>query len=247
MSLRRLGRRVRGLGGKHAAVEPPVAGLDCPIVSLTFDDGVTSQRIAGEALAERGLRGTFYVSSGAVGREGHLDWNDLRTLVEQGHEIGGHTSGHVHLPALSESEARREIESDRLALLERGLEPVTFAYPFGESSPAVESILRQVGYIAARGVGGVVESLPPENPFRLRAPHSARSWTTAEQLSALVLVGAHEAGWMIIPFHHIAVEGKVASSYTTDPLQFAEFLDWLVARGVRVESVRDIVAGSLSI
>jgi hypothetical protein len=101
--------------------------------------------------------------------------------------------------------------------------------------------VREVGYSAARGVGGVVESLPPENPYRLRSPHSARAWTTAEQLAALVLVGAHEAGWMIVPFHHLEAEGQVASTYTTDPEQFREFLDWLVERAVRVACVRDVV------
>lgn len=240
-STRELFRRLRRVAGGSAASVASPDGLQGPVVSLTFDDGVASQRLAAELLAERGLSGTFYVTSGSIGREGHLGWDDLAALVAQGHEIGGHTSGHAHLPALTVEEARREIESDRLALLERGLNPVTFAYPFGESSPAVESIVREVGYSAARGVGGVVESLPPENPYRLRSPHSARAWTTAEQLAALVLVGAHEAGWMIVPFHHLEAEGQVASTYTTDPEQFREFLDWLVERAVRVACVRDVV------
>lgn len=214
-----------------------------PLVSLTFDDGVASQRIAAELLAARGLRGTFYVCSGSVGREGHLGWDDLRALVAQGHEIGGHTSGHPHLPALPVSEARREVESDRLALLERDLNPVTFAYPYGESNPEVESIVREVGYVAARSIGGVVESLPPRNPFRLRAPHSPRTWTTPEQLIALALVGAHEGGWMIVPFHHLEADGLAVSSYTTEPSQFAEFLDWLIARAVPVVCVRDVITG----
>lgn len=47
---------------------------------------------------------------------------------------------------------------------------------------------------------------------------------------------------MIVPFHHLEAEGRVTSSYTTDPSQFAEFLDWLVARGVRVVCVRDVIA-----
>jgi peptidoglycan/xylan/chitin deacetylase (PgdA/CDA1 family) len=238
---------VRGLaalrGHSHAKESSP-EGLRDPIVSLTFDDGVASQRLAGELLAARGLAGTFYVPSGSVGREGNLGWDDLRALVAQGHEIGGHTSGHRHLPALTLSEAQREIESDRVALLEHDLDPVTFAYPYGESSPEVESIVREVGYIGARSIGGVVESLPPQNPFRLRAPHSPRSWTTPEHLIALALVGAHEGGWMIVPFHHLEAEGLTTSSYTTEPSQFAEFLDWLVARGVAVVCVRDVLTSA---
>jgi peptidoglycan/xylan/chitin deacetylase (PgdA/CDA1 family) len=241
--LRRLARRLTALGGGSDAEASSSDGLHDPVVSLTFDDGVASQRTAAELLTARGLRGTFYVCSGSVGGEGHLGWDDLRALVAQGHEIGGHTTGHPHLPALNVSEARREIESDRLALLERDLNPVTFAYPYGESSPEVESIVGEVGYVAGRGIGGVVESLPPQNPFRLRAPHSPRTWTTSEHLVALALVGAHEGGWVILPFHHLEAEGRAASSYTTEPSQFAEFLDWLIAQAVRVVCVRDVIAG----
>ncbi len=242
--LRELVPRLTAARGRSEAEASPSDGLQDPVVSLTFDDGLASHRSAAELLAERGLKGTFYVPSGLVGRKGNLGWDDLRAIRALGHEIGGHTSGHVHLPALDVADARREIESDRLALLERDLDPVTFAYPFGEYSPAVESIVREAGYVAARGVGGVVESVPPENVFRLRTPHSARTWTTPEHLSALVLVGAHEAGWTILPFHHVEAEGRVTSTYTTDPSQFAEFLDWIVARAVRVVRVRDIAAGA---
>ena len=241
---RRLRERVRRLTaarGRSEAEASPSDGLHDPVVSLTFDDGLASHRIAAELLAERGLEGTFYVPSGLVGRKGNLGWDDLRAIRALRHEIGGHTSGHVHLPALDVAEARREIESDRLALLERDLDPVTFAYPYGESSSAVESLVREAGYVAARGVGGVVESLPPEDVFRLRTPHSARTWTTAEHLTALVLVSAHEAGWTILPFHHVETEGRVTSTYSTDPSQFAEFLDWIVARAARVVRVRDVV------
>lgn len=238
-------RRVAPRGGSSASDGSSASGPRQPVVSLTFDDGLASQRIAAELLAERGLRGTFYVSSGSVGQKGHLGEDDLRALVAQGHEIGGHTVSHPHLPALGADEARHEIESDRLALLERGLDPVTFAYPYGESSPAIESIVRDVGYAAARGVGGVVESLPPRDPFRLRAPHSPRSWTTWEQLTALVLVGAHEGGWTIVPFHHLEPKGRVSSNYTTDPSQFAELLDWLTGQAARVACVRDVIAAAL--
>lgn len=240
-----VGRRLRRFANVLRHRDAELSSSDVPrdsIVSLTFDDGLASQRIAGELLAERGLTATFYVSSGLVGRRGNLGWDDLRALVDQGHEVGGHTKSHARLRALAADAARSEIESDRLALLERGLDPVTFAYPYGESSAEIESMVREAGYVAARGIGGVVETLPPEDLFRLRAPHSARAWTTAEHLGGLVLAAEHEQGWAIVPFHHLEDGGRVASNYTTAPLQLAAFLDWLVARDVRVVRVRDVVA-----
>jgi peptidoglycan/xylan/chitin deacetylase (PgdA/CDA1 family) len=230
--------------GRRRGAEPPPERPQAAIVSLTFDDGLASQRIAGELLHARGLTGTFYVSSGLVGRAGRLGWDDLRALADQGHEIGGHTRSHVHLPELAADAARREIEADRAALLEHDLDPVTFAYPYGEAGAELESMVGDAGYAAARGIGGIIETVPPENVLRLRAPHSPRRWTTPEQLAALVHVAEHEGGWMIVPFHHIELDGKVGSSYTTEPSQLEEFLDWLLARGVQVARVRDIVAGA---
>jgi peptidoglycan/xylan/chitin deacetylase (PgdA/CDA1 family) len=226
------------------AATPPPERPEEAVVSLTFDDGLDSQRIAAELLSARGLAGTFYVPSGLVARKGRLGWDDLRALAEQGHEVGGHTSSHAHLTELDAAAARREIEGDRNALLERDLDPVTFAYPYGEASSELELIVEQVGYRAARGIGGIVETVPPENVLRLRTPHSARGWTTTEQLAAFVHVAEHEGGWMIVPFHHIEPDGSVGSSYTTEPSQLVEFLDWLVARGLRVARVRDVVAST---
>lgn len=88
-----------------------------------------------QSLAARGLRATFYVPSGLVGRKGRLGWDDLRALVSQGYEIGGHTSSHSHLPALTASDARREIESDRHALLKRDLNPSRSPTPSVKACP----------------------------------------------------------------------------------------------------------------
>ena len=217
-----------------------IAGHARAIVSLTFDDGLASQRVAAELLEARGLRGTFYVPSGLVGKPDRLGWDDIVGLAERGHEIGGHTESHTALPDVPLERARQEIVRDRTALVAHGLDPVSFAYPYGRSSDEVQDLVRDAGYLAGRAIGGIVETVPPENAYRLRAPHSARAWTTAEHLAGLVLAAEHEEGWLIAPFHQLG--GDRRSSYTTPPDEFSAFLDWLVERSVRVIPVRDVVA-----
>lgn len=211
-----------------------------PIVSLTFDDGLASQRRAWELLEDRGLRGTFYVASGLVGSPGHLGWEDITRLAARGHEIGGHTESHARLPIIPVKQAEEEIVRDLHALKAHGLDPVSFAYPYGESTGEIEGLVRQAGYMAGRGIGGVVETVPPVNAYQLRAPHSAREWTTAEHLAGLVLTAEHEEGWLILPFHHFG--RNQGSSYTTPDGEFTAFLDWLVERDVRVKPVREVVS-----
>jgi peptidoglycan/xylan/chitin deacetylase (PgdA/CDA1 family) len=229
-------RRARPKIGFHTS-RP---ALHHTIVSLTFDDALAAQRLGARLLTARGLRGTFYVPSGFVGKAGYLTWTEIHQLAECGHEVGGHTAHHPHLTELTPEAARNEILRDRRTIASNGLEPVTFAYPFGESNDVVESFVRESGYCAARGVGGVVETLPPGNPYRLRTPHSARGRTTVEQLAALVLGAEHEEGWMIIPFHNLA-PATSPSDYTTSLLDLSLFLDWLVARKVKVLPVRDVL------
>src|SRR5262245_50344537 len=61
------------------------------VVSLTFDDSLADQNQTGAMLAQRGMRGTYYVNSGRVGLAGYLTQSQLRSLANAGHEIAGHT------------------------------------------------------------------------------------------------------------------------------------------------------------
>ena len=217
-----------------------IPGSATAVVSLTFDDALANQMMAAALLDPRGLAATFYVPTGLVGRAGYLGWNDILALAERGHEIGGHTANHVHLPDVGLEQARREIVKDREVLVAHGLEPVSFAYPYGESNAEVEALVREAGYRAARAIGGVVETLPPADAYALRSPHSAQPWTTAEHLAGLVLTAEHEQGWLILPIHAISAAGR--SSYTTSPADLEAFLDWLLDRRTQVLPVRDVIA-----
>ncbi len=61
-------------------------------VSLTFDDGRTSQQNAGAILAAHGVHGTFYIISGDLGTSNYfMTLDQVRALAAAGNEIGGHT------------------------------------------------------------------------------------------------------------------------------------------------------------
>src|SRR4029453_13055573 len=58
------------------------------IVSLCFADGLRSHDDALGVLCDYGLCGTFYVSSGSISTESHLDWDQLLQIQRAGNEIG---------------------------------------------------------------------------------------------------------------------------------------------------------------
>src|SRR5690349_10854755 len=59
-----------GAAPAAAPAPPPAAGPAAPrtVVSLTFDDGSSSQFLVLPLLLDRGMRGTFYINSGIVDR-----------------------------------------------------------------------------------------------------------------------------------------------------------------------------------
>lgn len=218
------------------------AGGSSPaIVSLTFDDGTSSQPQAAAALDARGLKGTFYVNSAMLGTSGwYMTLNDVRGLAAAGHEIGGHTLHHAHLTTLTTDQAQSEICADRQNLLSWGFQPTDFAYPFGEYDASVESIVRGCGYSSARTTSGFMTALPPGDLYALPAPPSVTTDTTVGQIESWVSRAETGGKWMPITFHHLCA-GAGCDYYSIAPADFGALLDWLAAEQqagrLRVETV----------
>ncbi len=231
------------LGGctlEIGSVEQQVAGT--AVVSLTWDDTFADQQVAVDLLDERGMRGTFYVNSGRVNGTGFLSLSQLLAWQEQGHEIAGHTTGHVNLPTLEPDEARRQVCNDRVALLGMGFEVTSFAYPFGASNALTEQIADECGYNSARGVGDVNNPIPPTNLYDLRTPPSVKPETTLEDLQGYVTAAEPSGAWVPIVFHHVC-DG--CSTIAVSPATLAAFLDWLATSGNSVLTVDEVIGGDV--
>jgi peptidoglycan/xylan/chitin deacetylase (PgdA/CDA1 family) len=115
---------------------------------LTFDDGLASDyEEVFPVLAELGLRATFFVVPTFVETPGYVTWAQLREMVAAGMEVGSHSLTHPFVDALDEDglrlefgESKRQIE-DRLGAAVR-----VASLPRGWAPPALEPILRELGY-----------------------------------------------------------------------------------------------------
>ncbi|WP_214106477.1 polysaccharide deacetylase family protein [Acrocarpospora catenulata] len=239
------------------AAKPKPATKPNLIVALGFDDGDGSHWLVGKLLKKHGLTGTFYVNSGTLGKRGMLTRKQVMALAQAGNEIGGHTVRHVRLTDLSPSVARKEICQDRKALLGMGLKVRTFAYPYGAESERVWQLARHCGYNAARTVGGltqpgclecggVAETLPPRNEFRVRTPGSVRAENTLEEVQEEVLAAEEKGGLLPLVFHRVCAEG--CGEYGIPPQLLDEFLGWLAARaqdGTVVRTLDTVIGGKV--
>lgn len=168
----RLDAFVRCLDGAEHMPERPVI--------VTFDDGYADFRTAAlPILREHGLCSTLFITSGYIGgtsewliREGETDrpmlsWADLEAAAGDDVEYAAHGFSHRQMDTLPVNEAAADIAEGR-RLLERrlGVPVSTFAYPHGYSTPALQSALRDMGFVAACGVEHAMSS-PTDNRYSL--------------------------------------------------------------------------------
>ncbi|WP_164009529.1 polysaccharide deacetylase family protein [Pyxidicoccus trucidator] len=230
------------------------------IVSLNFDDCLSSQLQAASMLEARGMRGTFFINSARLGMSGRLTLDQVRALRDAGHEIGGHTLTHPRLTTLSADDQRKEICNDRVALLNAGFRVTSFAYPFGDKDSFTRQVVIDCNYNSARESGGLRspggsssnpygEPVPPADAYAIRTHGSVQNTTTLDTLKAWVLNAENSSGgWVPIVFHHICAPCDPPQQYSISPANLTAFLDWLaprVSRGTTVALMDTVIGGTL--
>ncbi len=110
---------------------------------ITFDDGWKGVFInAYPIMRERDLKGRLYVVPSFVGKEGYMDWEEIKELVNYGFEVGSHTYSHKNLLNLSDEEIKFEIEEASKVIKEKlGIDVKHFAYPYGKYDNRVKEIV----------------------------------------------------------------------------------------------------------
>lgn len=108
------------------------------LVMLTFDDAYADlAKYALPVLERYSLRSAVFVISGQVG--GFTAWDGLplmtmdqiRYWANRGVEIGAHSRKHPNLATLSDEAVADEVKGSKEDLMEEGIKPLCFAYPYG--------------------------------------------------------------------------------------------------------------------
>lgn len=226
------------------------------VVSLTFDDGTDSQLQAANLMAQHGFSGTFFINSGSIGKPGYLTFANLRTIAEQGHEIGGHGVSHRNMSTLPPAEVKREICGDRATLSDLGFNVRNFAYPYAAVNNEVRPSALECGYNTARGLGGVrtrfscpdcpwAESVPPPVTDFTAAPAPVSDEWTLEDLKDTVRSAQPSGGWVQLTFHRICTSD--CDRFAVKESMLTEFLAWLQSQTQStptfVHSVERVIGG----
>jgi peptidoglycan/xylan/chitin deacetylase (PgdA/CDA1 family) len=117
-------------------------------VRVSFDDGNASDvDVALPALAERGIKASFFVVAGRLGKPGSVDTEGVRALLAQNMTIGTHGMNHRSWRRLSDGDRRIELVDARQAIADTcGATVDTAALPLGQYDRRVLAALRDLEY-----------------------------------------------------------------------------------------------------
>lgn len=213
------------------------------LVVFTFDDGCASHAtVAAPILKKHGFNGTFYVSDAYLFRERkdwYMTWRQIRTMSEQGFEIGNHTRGHGQLSMTDVGGCQAYVwtlEDEMMA--NRIPRPTTFCWPFYDSNPKFFPLLKSWGYTFARGGYGRTYDPTQDNPFDVPSFAAGGAGQTLEGMISAVQQAT--GGKVVVMTFHGTPDMEHAG-VGIDPDLFEDLVEYLKANEYKVIAMRDLV------
>jgi len=125
------------------------------VVSFIFSDGLKSQFTNAKPILDKyGFKATFDVICNYVDKkDGYMNWTDIKTLRDEGHDIGSHSMSHVRLTDLSKKSIEYEVGKSKKCLEDYGIKPTSFEYPFstGSDNKTIVDVVAKYYELATRG------------------------------------------------------------------------------------------------
>ncbi len=216
--------------------------LEPPLIAITFDDGFETDYLqAYPLLKKRKMVATTYITTGLIGKKGHLDWTQVRALREAGWTIGCHTHNHPWLTHLSKDEIAAEMQEVNRAFLKAGLStPDHHAYPFGDVDRKTIEVIRQYRLTGRAIPTGRPPAGDDIDYYRLQAHQLyLDSEQALKELKALLDGTVEKQDVLILYTHEVKA---AAGKYGAKPLYLARLLDYITELGFTVVNMDELYA-----
>jgi glycosyltransferase involved in cell wall biosynthesis len=232
----RIQKHSQRLLAQSIARRPFVISTDVPLISFTFDDFPRSALLTGGAILQSfGVAGTYYASLGLMGRQtptGQIFLpEDLKVLLEHGHELGCHTFSHCDAWDTQPSVFEDAIIRNRQALTELAPQASfkTFSYPI--DVPRARTIQRASKYFACCRCGGQTFNGGKTDLNYLSAFFLEKSRDKPEAIKNMIDQNRRARGWLIFATHDISND---PTHWGCVPEFFEEIVRYAVNSGARV-------------
>lgn len=240
----RVWNRLQRDAAKHLAKRPFELKASGPIISFSFDDFPKSALFSGGSILKSfGARGTYYTSLGLAGSTAptgqifHAE--DLKLLLEQGHELGCHTFHHTHAWETEPEVFENEVIENRKALsvLLPEISFNTHSYPIGVPRPGTKQRIQKY-FTCCRCAGQTFNSGRVDLNY-LSAFFLEKSRDNPEAIKKVIDQNRDARGWLIFATHDVAPN---PTPYGCTPELFTEIVRYAVSSGARVLPVSEAFA-----
>jgi peptidoglycan/xylan/chitin deacetylase (PgdA/CDA1 family) len=236
------------LGQTHAALEP----VPDRLLVLTFDDSVASHyQVVRPILKRHGFGATFFITEGfsfPTNKKDYMTWEQIKTLHEDGFEIGNHTRDHLGVSLKTLGQLREQIEAINTRCQQFGIpRPVSFAYPGNAITVESLPILKELGIRFARRGGapeypyefgnGFAYEPGADHPRLIPSAGDARPFWTLDDFKRAA-EQARGGRIAVLQFH--GVPDREHPWVHTAPERFEEFMQYLHAHAFKVVALRDL-------
>lgn len=212
------------------------------IVTFAFDDGYESDYTMARPVLDRyHFAATAYVSGSLIGTPERLSVDQLKKLQDlNGWDIASHSYFHSNMTGLAPTVIESDLVLSKEFLVNNGLYRGSehFAYPYGEFDSEPLRSLVQKHFQTARTVEGYVETLPPADPYRLRAVVVTNT-TTPEEVAQQVRAAISGGDWLVLVFHRI-VESGADQETRYLKADFEHIVEELAGMGVDVMTASEV-------
>lgn len=216
-------------------------------VSFTFDDApVSALEIGGKLLSEQGLKGTYFISSGLLGQQSNcgriINDTELKSLYEDGHEIGCHTADHCDAWSVNSSTFEKSI-LDNTQLFKKYLPQAnitSFSFPKGSATPDVKAVVQKY-FCCCRGIQLGVNRNTIDLNLLKTIPIFSKERYMNRIYSSIRSVSKH-GGWLIFYTHDIRDDH---GPYGCKPDLYKSVLDEVIRIGVPVITVNNALKSGL--
>jgi peptidoglycan/xylan/chitin deacetylase (PgdA/CDA1 family) len=211
------------------------------MVTLVFDDGRASQFTnARPILDAAGLKSTFaiitqpeHVRDASI--KTLMTWAEITTLRNEGNEIAAHSRAHRDLTTLSLPDAQREIGGSYQDLVTRGLTPKVFVYPYGGANSTVERLVRNTGFIGARGSYFGLDGVSADR-FNLHDILVGKTTPTAK-IERWIDQAKADKRWLILELHDVLPHG--GDEYSITPRKLLNLVTFIRQTSVEVVTLQE--------
>jgi peptidoglycan/xylan/chitin deacetylase (PgdA/CDA1 family) len=214
-----------------------------PIVTFSFDDFPRTALTNGASIVEGyGGRATYYVAMGLMGKKNDLGEQfckkDLEYLIEQGHEVAGHTFSHLSAQHSSFEVFRQDVDRGEQAIRESlAVGPSNnFAYPYGAVTLTAK---KQLGprMRSCRGTCAGFNG-PQVDLNLLRANRLYGDIDQIDPARRLILENESRRSWLIFYSHDVRNE---PSPFGCTPALLKAVVSFAAERGAKVMTVADVL------